>query len=167
MMNETTIPDADEVHAVIALHKYYMWANRMREHFTKTIPSLPAMLTPEQSPVFMVQDPIIFMSYWYAGLFVVIEGWNELELIDPQINELLESPHVDLLRRYRNGVCHYQREYADPRFLDMMQAKGVVPWVKELNNAFGRYFMAKIKALTAQGYDIGLPGAAGAGTESI
>jgi len=51
--------------------------------------------------VFLVHDPGIFMSYWYGALFVVIEGWRELQLSDPSIEPLLASDNVDLLKRYR------------------------------------------------------------------
>jgi hypothetical protein len=51
------------------------------------------------------------------------------------------------LRRFRNGVCHYQKNYNDPRFLDLWQAQGVVPWVKELNLEFGRYFLQQLNPL--------------------
>lgn len=33
-----------------------------------------------------------YMSYWYAGLFVVVEGWRDLGLQDAEIDGLLESP---------------------------------------------------------------------------
>lgn len=39
---------------------------------------------------FFADDPGIFMSYWYGGLYVVIEGWKELGLHDPEIDQLIE-----------------------------------------------------------------------------
>jgi hypothetical protein len=50
------------------------------------------------------------MSYWYAALYVVIEGWRDLGLADATIDALLQSPNVDLLKRYRNGVFHFQKD---------------------------------------------------------
>jgi hypothetical protein len=88
-------------------------------------------------------DPPIFMSYWYAGLYVVIEGWLELGCHDEEIDRLLESPNVDILRRYRNAVCHFQREYFHRKFFEMFSASGTADWVRELNQAFGKYFLEK------------------------
>jgi hypothetical protein len=130
--------------SLLALHRYYIWANRHREYFFRAALKDQGDRPMTALTVF-ADDAMMFMSYWYAGLYVVVEGWGELRLNDPKVDELLESPHVDLLRRYRNGVCHYQREYADPRFLDMISAQGVVPWVQDLNQAFGSYFMQRLK----------------------
>lgn len=89
----------------------------------------------------------IAMSYWYGGLYVVIEGWRELELRDPQIDALLASPNVDLLKRYRNGIFHYQRRYFDERFVELIRdGEDVVNWVRELNSQFGRFFLEWFKA---------------------
>jgi hypothetical protein len=61
------------------------------------------------------------MSYWYGGLYVVIEGWQELGLSDAVIDATLQSPNVHLLRRYRNGVFHFKKDYNDERFLAFMK----------------------------------------------
>lgn len=105
------------------------WLQLEKEH--KAIPGL----------AFFIHDPGIFMSYWDAGLYVVIEGWRELGLADPAIDRLLSSPNVGLLKRYRNGVFHYQANYFDDRFRGFIESKDSVPWVRELNLAFGDYFL--------------------------
>ncbi len=84
----------------------------------------------------------LYMSYWYAGLYVVIEGWQELELADEAVDKLVESPNVELLRRFRNGVFHFQRDYDDPRFLDLIfKGREVVNWVRDLRDAFSAFFL--------------------------
>ena len=83
------------------------------------------------------------MSYWYGGLYVVIEGWHELGLSDPTLDELVQSSNVALLKRYRNGVFHFQKQYFDQRFTDFMASQDSVPWVRKLNLAFGDYFLRK------------------------
>jgi hypothetical protein len=90
-------------------------------------------------------DPGIFMSYWYGGLYVVIEGWRELGLTDSTVDRLLKSPNVELLKRYRNGIFHFQKQYFDERFTGFMESKDSVPWVRELNLAFGTYFLREAK----------------------
>lgn len=84
----------------------------------------------------------LYMSYWYGGLYVVIEGWRTLKLRDPMIGRLLSSRNVGLLRRYRNGVFHFQRTYYDKRFSGLiLDGENVVDWVRTLNREFGRYFL--------------------------
>src|SRR5215216_841211 len=44
---------------------------------------------------------LTYVSYWYAALYVVIEGWKDLSLRDPTIDALLAATHTDTLRRFR------------------------------------------------------------------
>lgn len=83
------------------------------------------------------------MSAWYASLWVVVEGWKELKLDDPSIDELLEAApkYVDLLRRYRNGVFHYQPRLIEHRLGDFLsEGEGAVYWVHLLHEQFCRYY---------------------------
>ena len=55
---------------------------------------------------------------------------------------LLGRVIVELLKRYRNGVFHFQRNYNDKRFLEFMtQGNDAVTWVRRLNEQFGRFFL--------------------------
>jgi hypothetical protein len=89
---------------------------------------------------FMTQDPGLFLSYWYGALYVVVEGWEELKLSDQDVDKLLRSPNVKLLKRFRNGVFHFQKRYFDGRFTDFISAKDTVEWVHNLTDAIGAYF---------------------------
>ena len=53
----------------------------------------------------------IFMSYWYAALYVVVEGWGDLGLTDPAIDALLAADYKAKLRRHRNETCHYREGF--------------------------------------------------------
>lgn len=114
----------------------------MREHFDELL----TVTSPRGERITLVSDAgihaFLYMSYWYGGLYVVMEGWRDLKLEDEAIDRMLESGNVDLLRRYRNGVFHYQREYFDERLLSLIRdGENVVEWVRELNRQFGRYFL--------------------------
>jgi hypothetical protein len=128
---------------VFALHRYFLQANQMRTYYD-------ARLTAEG--VASVEDDQwtqqwIDLCLWYACLFVVIEGWHELKLSDPVIDNLLVSPHVDLLRRFRNGVAHYQPKYWDDRLTDFVaQGPSSAKWARELNGNFGRFFLEWFRA---------------------
>jgi hypothetical protein len=88
----------------------------------------------------------LYMSYWYGALYVVIEGWRQLKLSDPQISQLLKSKNVGLLKQYRNGVFHFQKNYNDKRFLNFItQGENCVEWIRTLNREFGRFFLEWFK----------------------
>lgn len=42
-----------------------------------------------QVSIALIEDNM-YMSYWYAGLYVVIEGWQKLKLQDMAIDTLLK-----------------------------------------------------------------------------
>jgi len=133
------MPDKATDREILTLHRYFISANRMKKHFEELTPTV------SRDKLDSFIEPMIYMSFWYAGLFVVIEGWRELGLPDARIDNLLQSPNVDLLRRYRNGAFHFQREYFDARFLDFVKEPGTVQWVRELNENFGRWFLERPK----------------------
>jgi hypothetical protein len=128
-----------------------MWANRMKEHFDQSLQDGRLAKTIERvsesgHPTVMIasffcDDPGIFMSYWYGGLYVVIEGWQDLSLHDSKIDSLLTDPKVAMLKRYRNGAFHFQKDYWDDRFRAFVSEKDAAQWVRQLNKEFGRWFL--------------------------
>ena len=126
---------------LLTLHRYYIWANKFRTHFDQT---LDAPVDPADPPLLWFAGAKgLFLSYWYAALSVVIEGWKSLGCADAEIDVLLDSANVKHLQRYRNGVCHFQPKYLDRRFLELMTAPDSVEWVRRLNTEFGRYFLTR------------------------
>jgi hypothetical protein len=65
--------------ALVALHRYYTWAKRLRQLFEDSLRKEPADVN---SVVwFATSETFMFMSYFYAALYVVLEGWIDLGLI--------------------------------------------------------------------------------------
>lgn len=131
----------------ISLHRYFIAANRLRAYFNDCLSRNPPPEGPEEERIRWwiranIDDVGIFMAHWYGSLYVVIEGWRKLGLSDPKIDLFLASPHVEELRRYRNGTFHFQNEYFDSRFLEIMtDSTSSVPWVHQLTEAFSEYFL--------------------------
>ncbi|SRR6266567_4255414 len=137
-----------QIFKVFSLHRYFVWCAEMREHYMqagmKVSPTPSFFDNPRAGRVFM------YLSYWYAGLYAVCEGWQELKLSDPEIDKLLQSPHKEFLKRFRNGVYHFQADYFDKRFMDaLVRGKDFDKWAESLMLAFARYFDAWIKNQTA------------------
>jgi hypothetical protein len=125
--------------AFITFHRYYIWANRLRTEFDSVLAN--GEHSPDAFPTWFAGSPGLFMSHWYAALYVVIEGWRALGCSDQEIDGLLASPNADHLRRYRHGVCHFQPTYLDDRFVELMRSPNSVAWVRQLNLALGRWFL--------------------------
>lgn len=92
-------------------------------------------------------DVAMYMSLWYGCLYVVIEAWRELGLRDREVENLLTSSHVDLLRRYRNATFHYQKEYWPDKFMAFLrEGESSATWVRATHNALQRYLTDLLNA---------------------
>lgn len=128
--------DSKKFYYTVSLHRYFIWANRQREFFYDCLKDDKK----EKNGIEIEQ--VMYMSLWYAGLYVVCEGWIELKLQDSKIENLINSKNLDLLRLYRNATYHFQKEYYHEKFGKLIsEGEDVVKWVRELNNEFGRFFL--------------------------
>lgn len=143
------MPTKDEM--IPTLFRYFMAASLMRQEFDRH------MNDPKQGEL-IGNDPMMFlvskcgltMCLWYGMLFVVVEGWEEAGLSDPEIDGLLRSPNVPLLQRFRNGMFHFQREqWLSPKLSDFCGSPDSVVWVRALTKELHRYFIAEMKRITA------------------
>ncbi len=128
---------------IITLHRYFIWADRMRVHFDEILKRAESKPVAVELPKTENGiDTFLYMSLWYGTFYVLIEGWQELKLTDPKIDSLLKSPNVELLRRYRNGVFHFQKEYYDKRFMELMsEGQDIANWIRNLRDEFSRWFI--------------------------
>ncbi len=126
------------------LHRYFIWANRMRIYFGEVLKKHAEGEIDEHS--FGIES-MMYMSLWYGLLYVVAEGWGALKLSDAVIDELLKSPNTNLLKHYRNATFHYpkKKQYHDVRFENFFKEQTTVEWVRRLNAEFSRYFLDVLK----------------------
>jgi hypothetical protein len=132
---------------IITLHRYFIWADRMRVHFDQVLQNLGSDPKPISDKLFKNEKGIntfLYMSLWYGTFYVLIEGWQELGLEDKKIDDMLKSANVVLLKRYRNGVFHFQKEYYDKRFTELMEnGLDIANWIRDLRDEFSRWFLEK------------------------
>lgn len=137
---------------VFALHRYFIWSTLMKQEFEKSILG-GALLPADGEPPsfvpfrFFALSAGTYMSYWYGSLFVVCEGWQELSLSDPKIDGYLSDPKLGVLKRYRNGAFHFQKDYFDSRFTEFAVERDSVPWVRDLHSSFDEWFLANTSSL--------------------
>jgi hypothetical protein len=133
---------------LLSLHRYWIYSNRLRLEFQSALDSWPKTDPADVvQVVFMLDsDPGIFMAFWHASLYVVVEGYRELGLHDPEIDALLESPNTEHLRRFRNGTFHYQPEAISPKLLGIVMSEDSVEWMRQLHTRMGQFLLAQVKA---------------------
>ena len=61
---------------------------------------------------------------------------QQLNQTDPKVDPLISSAHVDRLKRYRNGVFHFQKKYFDERFTE---PPGTAYWASKCDFCYHFY----------------------------
>lgn len=122
----------------VALHRYFLWANRLRGH-AQACGEVP---TDGIARKLWFNQAFAYVGLWLGLLFVVLEGWRKLGHQDPAIAALLVPDRVELLRRFRNGAFHFQKTYFDARFTDVFsRGTEVIVWAGQLHDALGGWFL--------------------------
>ena len=159
-----------KIQALFSLFRYYEWADDMRRQYLhlllNSLAELRSATTPEQAVALVKTDPTIgqkaisalyafpYMSYYYGGMYVVIEAWSErLKYHDPEIDELLCSPFVATLKQHRNASFHYSPEYFDSRMQAFVNEPATEVWLSDLHAAFARWFRFHLKLKSHEGPD--------------
>lgn len=126
------------------LHRYFIWADRMRIHFEQELRKRGNCAS---SGFELKVEEFMYMSLWYAQLYTVVEGWKELKLSDSVVDKLVAQTHyVSRLRKYRNCVDHFQKDYFDDRFTKFVASGDSAVWVGNLQQAFSQYFLQRMNA---------------------
>lgn len=133
------------------LFRYSMAASLMRQDFDKHLADPKDMALVGDDPMkFLVSKAGLKMCLWYGMLFVVIEGWREAKLSDPEVDRLLSSPNTELLRRFRNGMFHFQKDrWLPPKLSDFfVPTNKTVEWVRALTAELRRYLIAEMRKIS-------------------
>lgn len=119
--------------------RYLYWSEILFQRFHQ------CSLSPNENTVENAKQEwrfLALMSQWFAGLWVVIEGWVELDLSNSRIEELISTntENCSLLKRFRNGVFHYQPNIFDDRLVGFLdKGDDTLLWAWSLQYEFKRY----------------------------
>ena len=72
-----------------------------------------------------------YLVFWLSGLFVVVEGFNKLNLKDARVQQLFNA-HVGELKQLRHETYHFTLERSP-------QAIRNINWAEELHVAIGMF----------------------------
>lgn len=127
---------------LIALHMHWCIADSVKQFVSADLSTDgDASLSPELRAIGELHSRFHRLSTWYALLYVVIEGYKELQLRDETIDALLaEEEFVDALRRFRNAIFHYQKNPMSEKYLGFIEAENSHVWPRKLNAAFKAFF---------------------------
>lgn len=157
-----------KLQALFSLYRYFEWADDMRRLYLQllfnSLGELKSATTVEQAVALAKADATIgrnamaalyafpYMSYYYGGMYVVIEAWTKrLKYHDPEIDGLLRSPFVTTLRQHRNASFHFSPVYFDSRMQAFVNEPETEVWLGDLHAAFARWFRFHLKLIPHEG----------------
>jgi hypothetical protein len=145
-------PVSDE--AIASLHKYYLRATHMYGHFQDAVRRVAEVhgknwraVPPNTDEHFALY---MYMDYFYAALFVVLEGYEKLGLSDPDTEALLDQALISKLRRQRKGAYHYVVKYYSPEHMALVVTPGSAEWARNLYYALGHFLLRELARIKAQ-----------------
>lgn len=118
----------DEFKKVASWGRYVHWAKLNGDHW---------ICADEHTP----SESIALSFQFFASMYVAIEGWEQLNLKDPQIENILQNNKqgILLLKRARNAVYHFQKQIFSEKMLDFADEFGRESWVVDLYYEFVRF----------------------------
>ncbi|MGF1747139.1 hypothetical protein [Vibrio cionasavignyae] len=141
--------------SMVALHSHWLNADAVKVVSNTDIP------VDESFPIEIQKLSQLHSSFrricvFYSLLYVVVEGYRELNSSDEKVDSLLEAvDFVDALRLFRNATFHYQKTPISEKAMKFLETDNSELWIQELHSSFRQYFekqllieetMAKLKA---------------------
>jgi len=120
-----------------ALYRHWCIADSVKQFITAEV----AIPKTAQLPEAFVQagqlhSSFMRLSVWYSLLRVVVEGYQELKLSDPKVDEYLQkTEYVEALRRFRNAMFHYQADPFSEKLMAFLELQDATDWARGLNKA--------------------------------
>ncbi len=87
----------------------------------------------------------MYLDYWYAGIFAAMEGYENLGLVNPEVEELRSDPLYAKLRAYRAGTYHFREKYFDDDIRTFIADNKSSSWMVNLDVALGRFLLAELQ----------------------
>jgi hypothetical protein len=137
------VPEKAEIYKLVSLHKHWLTADAVQYHLRQSIKStVVPQLTPDSLDELARRlSEFSVLTVWYSLLYVVVEGYRELECEDITLDQLLaQSGHVDNLRRFRNATFHFQEEPIPQKVTEFLYAADSEVWINKLNRALKEFF---------------------------
>lgn len=131
--------------SLLALYTHWVRADSIKERVRLEIPESANTLPQLMQELGQQMSKAHALEVLYGLIFVVAEGFRELKCKDERVEKLLAAEeYVDLLRRFRNGVFHYQKEPMDPRLVAFMTREGSEEWIRDMHAALGAFLMREL-----------------------
>lgn len=128
---------------LIALHKHWVTADAIKQLILRSVPIAdPVARLPNEFQVLAnVQSQALRLCTFYALIYVVIEGYKQISNKHQCLDLLLaRNDHVDALRRFRNGIFHFQEDPLSEKLTVYLESPDSEKWIQDVYEAFQDFF---------------------------
>lgn len=147
---------------LMTLARYYMSAELMRLHALDHMKAKVVKMKTDEGKPKRLQSKWhtdacrSYIELWLATLYVVVEGYNKLELECPEIDALMDEKLIERLKLFRHGVFHYVPKWwsmPHTRLIDIQP--GAFPnslaWAQKLHFAIFHFLKPHVKLIETGG----------------
>lgn len=113
--------------------------------FLKEHPDFKGMSDPDFTEFFA------YMSLWYASLWVVLDGWKQMGIDEPEATALLADEQFTKLKDFRDVTLHYRPSYLDKKHMGFVGDERSVAWVKRAHKLIGATILAHLQKYAGEG----------------
>jgi len=129
--------------ALLALHRHFLAADAVKQFLFVAVPidRKTSRLRNDILDIAQMWSSMLRLQVFYALMYVVIEGYQELGCQDSTVDSLLAQSHfVEGFRRFRNANFHFQEDPLSPKLLEFLDAEGSEKWAYDLYGALKAFF---------------------------
>lgn len=128
-----------------SLYSYFVRASGIHEDFKRVSKEKLFPETGAFGELATAMETTNRLSVFYGLMYVVVEGYEECGFRDAKLDALLASPHLVVLKRYRNAIFHFQRNFhSSEKILDLLESDPIVPWLRSLWKELHRWFSDEV-----------------------
>ena len=126
--------------SMVALHSHWLNADAVKVVINTALP-VDESYSSELQTLSQLHSSFRRISVCYSLLYVVVEGYRELDSTDEKVHSLLEQhDFVDALRLFRNATFHYQKAPIPEKAMKFLETENSENWIQDLHVGFRRYF---------------------------
>lgn len=128
-----------------SLDRHFLWSDHFRKEYHKALKN-DELNTNKEPQKFFLGVAGINMCYWYASLYVVLEGIDSMQLkLDKKIRNDVDEIKGSL-RLFRNVIVHHQSKYWDKRLFEIMKIEDCPQKINRVHNYLNRHLIDLMKS---------------------
>jgi hypothetical protein len=132
-------PKKDE--ALIAIHRHWFWADRIREEYFERLRANPPSNT--DLVEFFVTGNGMYLCLWFGLEFAVCEALRGRKIVIPNVEREIKGVYK-ALKDFRNTIFHIQPEYFSPKMFKLLNDPAHQTTIDKAHKAIGQWLSTQI-----------------------